>query len=247
MLVLLPPSETKVSGGDSGPLDLDLLSFGELNPLRDKVIGELSALADDVPASREALGLTERQEHEVARNREVLTSPTLPALARYTGVLYDALDFASMTPAQSRNAQRRLAVGSALFGLVRGGDLVPAYRLSATSALPGIGSLRRFWGHRLAAVLAEVDELVVDLRSGPYAQLAKADGAVVIKVVTEDAAGARTAVSHHNKASKGRLARALASARKEPESVADLLRVAKRAGFDLRRTGTNSLDLVIDP
>jgi hypothetical protein len=247
VLVLLPPSETKVSGGDAGPLDLGLLSFGELNPLRDKVIGELTTLAADVPASLRALGLTERQEHEVARNRELPSSPTLPALARYTGVLFDALDIGSMTTAQLRNAQRRLAIASALFGLVRGSDPVPAYRLSAASTLPGIGSLRRFWRPRLEPVLAGVDELVVDLRSGPYAQLARAEGAVVIKVVTENAAGVRTAISHHNKAYKGRLARTLAVSRKEPESVADLLRIAERARFDLRRTGTHTLDLVIDP
>ena len=34
-------------------------------------------------------------------------------------------------------ADRRLAVGSALFGLVRGDDAIPAYRLSAGSALLG--------------------------------------------------------------------------------------------------------------
>ena len=246
MLVLLPPSETKVTGGDSGPLDLDSLSFGELNPLRDKAIGEVTALAADVPASVTALGLTQRQEHEVARNREIPTSPTLPALARYTGVLFDALDFGSMTSAQSRNARQRLAVGSALFGLVRGGDPIPAYRLSATSTVPGIGSLRRFWRARLSAVLADFEELVIDMRSGPYAQLAKAEGAVVIRVVSENDNGVRTAISHHNKAYKGHFARALAAARKEPETLSELLKLAHRAHFDLRRTGENALDLVVE-
>jgi len=60
----------------------------------------------------------------VVRNAQLLTSPTLPALERYTGVLYDALDVGTLTRAQRRRADARLAVGSALFGLLRLGSLI---------------------------------------------------------------------------------------------------------------------------
>ena len=46
-----------------------------------------------------------------------------------------------MTRGQRARAGRRLAVGSALFGLVHGEDPIPAYRLSAGSALPGLPGL----------------------------------------------------------------------------------------------------------
>ncbi len=60
----------------------------------------------------------------------------MPAIERYTGVLYDALDIGSLRGSAATRARTRLAVGSALFGLVRADDPVPAYRLSASSKLP---------------------------------------------------------------------------------------------------------------
>ena len=132
MLVLLPPSETKRSGGDGAPLDLHSLTAPVLTPVRDELVDALVALARDIPASRAALGLSAAQDNQIARNAALRTSPTLPALARYTGVLYDALDVATLTRAQRARAGRRLAVGSAQFGLLGGDDPVPAYRLSAS-------------------------------------------------------------------------------------------------------------------
>ncbi|MDQ4116817.1 MAG: peroxide stress protein YaaA, partial [Actinomycetota bacterium] len=93
MLVLLPPSETKRAGGDRSPLRLEELAHHEeLGPTRAGLVDELVALADDVPASRAALGVSERQDDEIERNASLRVSATMPALDRYTGVLYDALD-----------------------------------------------------------------------------------------------------------------------------------------------------------
>ncbi|SHF36211.1 peroxide stress protein YaaA [Streptoalloteichus hindustanus] len=245
MLVLLPPSETKAAGGEGAPLDLDALSWPKLTPVRRGLVNALVELAADVPASLAALGLSERQRVEVERNAALWTSPTLPALRRYTGVLYDALDVAGMTRAALARAEQRLAVASALFGLVRGADLIPAYRLSAGSALPGTDPLRDLWRPALEPVLSTVDELVLDLRSGAYAGLARVRDAVTVRVVTEDASGRRKTVSHHNKAYKGRLAQALATTRANVSTVDDVCRVARGQSMTLERTGELVLDLVV--
>ena len=68
MLVVLPPSETKAPGGRGRPLDLDALSFPSLNPTRKVLVDEVVALAADLPASRAALDISERQDDEIARN-----------------------------------------------------------------------------------------------------------------------------------------------------------------------------------
>ena len=240
MLVLLPPSQTKAEGGDGGPLDLAALSFPDLDPVRRKLVAALVDLARDVPASLAALGLSARQEHEVARNAALLDSPTMPALHRYTGVLYDALGFGTLTTRQQRTAGRRLAVASALFGVLRATDPIPAYRCSGDSVLPGVGPLRELWRPAIEPVVGECGELLVDLRSGTYATLARLPDAVTVRVVT----GQGLAISHFNKAYKGRLARALALAPREPTSVTALVRVARAAGLTLERTGERSLDLV---
>jgi uncharacterized protein len=245
VLLLLPPSETKAPGGDGAPLDLAALTAPELNGVRTEIAEALVKLAADVPAARAALGLSAKQDAEIARNAELWTSATRPAVERYTGVLYDALDVASMTRAQRARAGRRLAVGSALLGLVRAEDPIPAYRLSAGCALPGLPTLRSLWKPALGPVLGGVDGLVVDLRSGSYAALAPVPGAVTVTVLSERADGARSVVSHFNKAHKGRLARLLATTTAEPGDVVRLRSLLRRAGLHVEHDGGTALTLVV--
>jgi cytoplasmic iron level regulating protein YaaA (DUF328/UPF0246 family) len=239
VIVLLPPSETKRTGGDGPPLDVATLSHPELNPVREQLVDEVVALADDVEASRAALGLSAKQDAEIERNAALRDSPTLPAILRYTGVLYDALDIETLSAAERSRADARLAVGSALFGLLRADDPVPAYRLSAGSKLPSGGTLAARWRPALEPLLARIgeDELVVDLRSGSYAGLGRVKGAVKVDVLAEHPDGHRTVVSHFNKAHKGRLARALAASRTEPDTAAKVAAVAQKAGMTVERDG----------
>ena len=247
MLVLLPPSETKAPDGNGAPLDLDALSAPELTPVRERLVGTLVALAADPPAARAALGLSPGQDAELARNAALRTAPTAPALHRYTGVLFDALAVRTMTRAQRARADRRLAVGSALFGLVRAADPVPAYRLSAGCALPGLPPLRALWRPVLGPVLAATGELVVDLRSGAYRALAPVPGAVTVDVVSERADGTRTVVSHANKAHKGLVARVLATTTAEPDGVVRVGALLRRAGLHVEHDGGTALTLVLPP
>ena len=245
-MVLLPPSETKRVGGDGPALDVSALTWPELGPVRTALVDELVGLASDPPSCRRALGISAAQDAEIERNAALRTAPTLPALRRYTGVLYDALDIESLRGAEARRADARLAVGSALFGLLRAGDRIPAYRLSAASKLPGRPGLATRWRPVLEPVLAEVAqrELVVDLRSGAYVGLGRLDCAVRVDVVAEKPDGTRTVVSHFNKAHKGRLARALAASRSEPNDAAAVAAVARRAGMAVERDA-NRLTIVV--
>jgi cytoplasmic iron level regulating protein YaaA (DUF328/UPF0246 family) len=246
VLVLLPPSETKIDGGDGPPLSLDALSHPELDPLRKELVDALVDLASDVGASRAALGISPKQDAEIARNATLWTSPTAPALLRYTGVLYDALDVRSLRGAAAVRARERLAVGSALFGLLRAGDPVPAYRLSAGSALPGRGTLAAAWKPLLEPVLATIaaGELVVDLRSGSYSALARIPGAVDVDVLAEHPDGRRTVISHFNKAHKGRIARLLAGTRAGPADAAAVAVLLRRSGLRVERPRPNTLHVI---
>jgi cytoplasmic iron level regulating protein YaaA (DUF328/UPF0246 family) len=227
-------------------LRLDALSSPALGPLREELVDELTALAADRSACRRALSLSATQDAEIERNASLRNAGTLPAIDRYTGVLYDALDVASLSGAAARRARARLAIGSALFGLLRADDPVPAYRLSATSKLPGRPSLTSRWRPHLEPVLAEIaaNDLIVDLRSGSYAALGRAPGAVRVDVVSEAADGTRAVVSHFNKAHKGRLARILATTRSEPTDAGAIALIARRAGLRVERR-ENSLTIVV--
>ncbi|SDC23790.1 hypothetical protein SAMN05660690_1030 [Geodermatophilus telluris] len=247
MLVLLPPSETKSPDGDGTPLDLAALGSPELTPVRATLVDALVTLAADPPAARAALGLSPGQDAEIARNAALRSSPTTPAARRYTGVLYDALDVRSMTRAQRARADRRLAVGSALFGLLRATDPIPAYRLSAGASLPGLPTLRTLWRPALGPLLAGTGELVVDLRSGGYRALAPVPGAVTVEVLSARPDGTRAVVSHANKAHKGRVARLLATTTAEPDGAVRVRALLRRAGLHVEHDGGTALTLVLPP
>ena len=244
--MLLPPSETKRAGGDGPPLRLDDLSSPQLTPLRSELVDELTDLARDPEASRRALGISASLDGEIRRNAELRTAATLPAIQRYTGVLYDALDVGSLSGRELSRARERLAVGSALFGLLRATDQIPAYRLSASSKLPGRPGLAARWRPVLEPVLVELAdrEPVVDLRSGAYVGLGRLAGAVRVDVVSEHPDGKRTVVTHFNKSYKGRLARILATTRSEPDDAAGVTTIARRAGMRVERE-CNQLTIVV--
>jgi hypothetical protein len=244
MLILLPPSETKHVGGTGDPLDLSRLSWPELSAVRARLVDEVTILAKDPAAARTALGLSAGQDEAIELDRVLTGSPTMPALQRYTGVLYDALDAGSLKRAALGRARARIAVGSALFGLVRAGDPIPAYRLSASSVLPGTGRLTGLWRPAVEPVLAALDDLIVDLRSGAYAALAHCPNAITVRVLTEQPDGRRTVVSHFNKATKGVLARALATAPREPLSLRGVCAIARRAGLRVEPTGPATVDVL---
>jgi cytoplasmic iron level regulating protein YaaA (DUF328/UPF0246 family) len=94
-------------------------------------------------------------------------------------------------------------------------------------------------------VLAGIDELVVDLRSGSYAALAPVPGAVTLEVLSERPDGSRAVVSHFNKAHKGRVARLLATTTAEPAGVVRLRSLLRRAGLHVEHDGGDALTLVV--
>ncbi|MCW2585743.1 MAG: hypothetical protein JWN55_1259 [Frankiales bacterium] len=209
MLVLLPPSEGKAAGTAGPPLDLTSLSFPALTRTRRSLVRELVRLAKKEPvALQKALGLSDKQRAELDKDAQLLKAPTLPVMELYTGIVYDNLSYATLDGVARDRADASLVVASALFGLLRPGDRLPSYRLSGGTTLPGLGGLAQLWRPVLDQELAAQDGLVVDLRSGAYAQLARVPGAVQVRVL-RDEGGARTVVSHDNKWTKGRLARAL--------------------------------------
>jgi cytoplasmic iron level regulating protein YaaA (DUF328/UPF0246 family) len=238
VLVLLPPSEGKAAGGRGAPLDLDRLSHPALNPVRATLVDALeSAARRDPETLRRALGCPPG---EVEKDAHLSSSPTLPALERYTGVVYEALSYATLSTTARRRANSSLRVASALFGLLAPRDPVPAYRLSGGTSLPGVGSLASLWRPVLEPELAG-HRLVVDLRSGPYAALAKVPQAVQVRVLRETD-GTRTVVSHDNKHTKGRLARALCES--GARSIADVVE-AGRSCADLVEVDGRRVDLVL--
>lgn len=236
MLILLPPSEGKASPSRGPRLTLPGLSFTELTPTRQAVADALVRLCRGPAArARATLGISARQDEELERNRTLLTAHAAPASEVYSGVLYDALGIATLSARARKRAASDIAIASALFGLLRITDRIPAYRLSADTSLPAVGRLSAAWREPIAEAIrtAAGHGVIIDLRSSAYVALGPvpadlAERTVVARVLQEKG-GKRTIVSHHNKATKGRLVRGLL-AEPKPRSVTDVAGALGAAG-----------------
>jgi cytoplasmic iron level regulating protein YaaA (DUF328/UPF0246 family) len=238
VLVLLPPSEGKAPSGPGAPLRPESLSLPGLAAARAAVLDELVGLcAGDEDKAREVLGLSEGLRGEVAKNAGLRTAGARPAGEIYTGVLYDALGLASLDAAARERAARWLLVFSGLWGAVRVTDRIPSYRCSMGVRLPGLGPLGAYWRAPMASVLPEAagDGLVLDLRSAAYAAAWKPGGEVAGRTATVRVlhAPTRKVVSHFNKATKGRMVRALLTAGVAPKDPAELAGALRDLGYEV--------------
>ena len=255
MRLLLPPSESKRPGGRGRPLAARGLA-GPLAGTRSLLLDALQRLlAGDPAAAAAALQLPPGVARDaLAANAAVTSAPTMPALRRYTGVVYDALGYPSLPPAARRIADRSVLIFSGLWGVLRGDDPVPDYRVPAKASLPGIGIAGSAWRPVLATALPAIldDGLVVDLRSSDYAAMWRpprgADSDVVtVRVLSPLPCGGHGVVSFPSKHGKGRLARALleAAAHGAPPATIDDVAAAWLAsgGRDAERPHHGHLDL----
>jgi len=255
MLFLLPPSETKAVGGDSLTIGQVSLAFGALDHTREVVLQSLTNLCTDEASAIRALKLGSKQHHEVKANLSISSAPTMPAILRYTGTLFDAVNGRGLkgTPTehnqlevdQLKRAKEMVLIQSALFGLVNATDLIPAYRLSATTALSGL-SLKNVWAEAHQAVWPRITGIVVDLRSKAYAELAPLAPAIEsysLDVLVEQPDGTRAPLNHFNKKAKGQLVRAALMSKAAPQTIAELASCASSVGLKLEQDG-NQLQLI---
>jgi Uncharacterized protein conserved in bacteria len=113
MRIVLPPSETKQLGGLDQTLERDSLVLPHLGEARWGIAGDLVALCADEEAASKVLGLCAKGAEWIQANRELESAPVMPALTRYTGVLFDALDY------QCLDQDAQTASGSHCVALLR--------------------------------------------------------------------------------------------------------------------------------
>lgn len=189
-LILIPPSEGKAPGGDGPPWATGTMAIEALDRPR-RALGRALGAAD--PARR---------------------APTLPAIERYTGVLYKELDAASLPAPARRRLERTVLIASGRWGLVAPGDPIPHYKLKMSANVAPLGKLSTWWRPEVTAALGPLvaKRLVWDLlpiehaASVDWSALAHRERATVRFV---DSRGAT--VSHWNKLLKGSLVRWLAT------------------------------------
>jgi cytoplasmic iron level regulating protein YaaA (DUF328/UPF0246 family) len=166
----------------------------------------------------------------VEADRAVRRSATMPAIERYTGVLYDALDHGSLPATSRRRLAEQVLIVSGVFGLVAPPDPIPDYKLKMGVALPGIGRLATFWRPHVDRALAPLVDgrAVWNLLPNEHAAAwSGSNGAaceISVRFADDVVRGGRhelTYVAHWNKLLKGALVRhVLATQLDDPAGLA---------------------------
>jgi uncharacterized protein len=210
LAILLPPSEGKAPGGRRPGWDPASGRFGAaLAGHRRAVADALGALDGGDESLLGARGAN--LDRARAANRSLIGAPCLPAGRRFTGVVWDHLDLASLTPGQRRRAAGVIIVISAVAGLVGPADPLPDHRLKLSATVPPLGRLTRYWRDPLSDTLNGhlAGRLVLDLLPSEHAAAWIPDSSRFEhhRLTLIDIDGRRG--GHGAKAAKGLLARSL--------------------------------------
>jgi cytoplasmic iron level regulating protein YaaA (DUF328/UPF0246 family) len=201
---------------------------------RRDLLAPLEILCRDNPVeAARVLKLGPKSVAELANN--VFTDvPVMPAIDRYTGVLYSATNAPQWTTEQREWASQHVFIHSALWGFISSGDEIPNYRLSHDTRLGG-HTLASIWGGQLSAALSEMaaGDWVLDARSAGYRDLAPIPvdiNSVYLDVVSK--AGGK-ALNHFNKAHKGELVAALVQGMPDLPTPQALVDWGERSGLGM--------------
>lgn len=142
------------------------------------------------------------------------TKPT-PAIKVYSGVLYKALGWATLSPAARKRAASAIVIISAKYGAVRPDQLIESYKTTIDN-----NAMR----DRVAAVLDPIKTpLIVDCRSSTYKTVWHSPVEKTVEVqVSTVVDGVRKVVTHMSKKTRGEIARALLQSRSVPKTPEDL-------------------------
>jgi len=193
MLILLPPSEGKNQPAGTKNVNLEKLTFArELHGVRSRLVKK--SLAD---------------------------APAAKAMAVYSGVLYQALDWGSLSASAKMRGEKSVLIISAIFGVVRPSDAIPNYKAKMKSS---------DWKAALKPALDNLEaDLVIDCRSSTYAGVWQppADKTVAVRVFKKEK-GKTSVITHLSKKYRGELTRAVLRAGKPPKTPTELLAIAQK-------------------
>jgi cytoplasmic iron level regulating protein YaaA (DUF328/UPF0246 family) len=209
--ILLPPSEGKAEGGSART---------KWNPASGTFGPQLGSFRADVAARLGAvkggdatlLGVKGAHlERAQLANRTLVGGPTLPGWQRYTGVVWDHLDLASLTSAQRNSLIKRIFIPSGLMGIVRADDPVPDYRLKMGARLRPFGLMSTWWRDDVTDAFAKhlKKRIVVDLLPQEHRAALTTEALPTVMRVDLVSKVGKVVGGHNAKAAKGLLARHL--------------------------------------
>jgi cytoplasmic iron level regulating protein YaaA (DUF328/UPF0246 family) len=172
-ILLLPPSEGKTKGGIE---DLSFRrvenskqynSFIELQNVREEVYNKLREAINEIDETslEKVFGVKGKNLHASSSTiLDMLNSPTMPAIERFSGVMFKAINYEKLDLAEKENFNSTVIFIDGMFGLLRPQDYLPEYKLKITSKYLDI-DVTKFWKERLLVEFDILfrDKLVIDI------------------------------------------------------------------------------------
>lgn len=209
MKILLAPSETKRSGGESS-FDPNSLLFEALRPHRTKLLHAYTNVIQrgDMQNLSKMFGI--KKEADILKyKKDIIHELTMKAIERYTGVAFEYLKYETLEASEQAYIDDNVILFSNLFGPIRASDLIPEYKLKQGEAVNDI-KVEKFY-HEHSADLMEVylkDDEILDLRAGFYDKFYKPSKSYTTLKFIKDG----KVVSHWAKAYRGIVLREIAKA-----------------------------------
>ena len=201
MKYLIPPSEGKSKVISKETLFSDTNFRFEQHV--DDVVRLLSLIEDEDLSS--VYGTSEEKAMIFHRqNQDIFNSKCAYAIERYTGVVYEHLNWESLNKSSQDFLDNHIYIFSGLFGMVTPKTLIPDYKLKMN-----VLSLQYHWNPIITESLKDED-LIIDLLPQVHRKAyTKGDNVITIdfQVIKK---GKKSAAGHFGKAVKGQLIRYIA-------------------------------------
>jgi cytoplasmic iron level regulating protein YaaA (DUF328/UPF0246 family) len=138
-----------------------------------------------------------------------------PAISVYSGVLYKALDYPTLSVSAKARCEKSVVIISAKYGALSPSDRIEFYKEKINNAL-----MRPIVENKLAGYK---HDLIVDCRSSTYQAVwhAPEDVTVAIRASTV-VDGERKVITHMSKKTRGEVTRALLASRSIPKTPEDI-------------------------
>lgn len=156
ILFLIPPSESKNPDGKPIPQKLSYIFEKPKN---------IAENADEKDLKCGGNRLTEA----IFLNKNIENSVVLPAISRYNGVMYSAINYENFDKNSQRYFDENMRIISAMYGILKPKDLIGNYKLTASTK-----GIYAFWGDKIfAKIFEEKPDYIVNFLSGDYEKLFK--------------------------------------------------------------------------
>ena len=202
MKILIPPSEGKAK--IQKPQEV---LFQDTNFVFEKHVKQVVRLLNliDNEDLKSIYGTSqEKAERFHRQNEDIFNSRCEYAINRYTGVVYEHLNWNSLTDKGQKYLADHVYIFSGLFGMTKPLTLIPDYKLKMN-----VLSLQHHWSPVISEVL-DTEDVIFDLLPQVYRKAYKPGDNVIPIEFKVEKSGKKTAAGQFGKAVKGKFIKYLA-------------------------------------